>query len=159
MTGKQSNESISKNRHGFSLIEVMVAVALFAAASGVLTSAFVNALLAREHSQNNSLRADDIRAVRLQLLLEANRDEAEDGGDFETIHSGLARWKCSIEESEIVDLFKVLFEVKFSDPIEGTNENYQESLYLLRPTWSESDMRSELLATKRQDLLSYRDFE
>ena len=159
MTSKQSSDSISRIRHGFSLIEVVIAVALFAAACTVLTSAFVNALLAREHSQNNSLRADDIRAVRLQLLLEADRDKAEDGGDFKTIHSGIARWKCSIEESEIVDLFKVLFEVKFSDPIEGTNENYQESLYLLRPTWSESDVRSELLATKRRDLLSYRDFE
>lgn len=159
MTGKQSTESISRNRHGFSLIEVVIAVALFAAASVVLTSAFVNALLAREHGQNNSLRTDDIRAVRLQLLLEANRDDAEDGGDLETLHSGLATWRCSIEESQIVDLFKVLFEIKFSDPIEGTDKNYQESLYLLRPTWSESDERSELLATKRRDLLDSRDFQ
>ncbi|MAS64466.1 MAG: hypothetical protein CL815_04480 [Coraliomargarita sp.] len=159
MTGKQSIESISRNRHGFSLIEVVIAVALFAAASVVLTSAFVNALLAREHGQNNSLRTDDISAVRLQLLLEANRDDAEDGGDLETLHSGLATWRCSIEESQIVDLFKVLFEIKFSDPIEGTNKNYQESLYLLRPTWSESDQRSDLLANKRRDLLNSRDFE
>ena len=159
MTGKQSNESISKNRHGFSLIEVVVAVALFAAASVVLTSAFVNALLAREHGQNNSLRTDDIRAVRLQLLLEENRDDAEDGGDFETLHSGLATWRCSIEESQIIDLFKVLFEIKFSDPIEGTDENYLESLYLLRPTWSESDERSDLLVTKRRELMNSRDFE
>ena len=159
MTGKQSIESISRNRHGFSLIEVVIAVALFAAASVVLTSAFVNALLAREHGQNNSLRTDDISAVRLQLLLEANRDDAEDGGDLETLHSGLATWRCSIEESQIVDLFKVLFEIKFSDPIEGTNKNYQESLYLLRPTWSESDERSDLLANKRRDLLNSRDFK
>ena len=159
MTGKQSIESICRNRHGFSLIEVVIAVALFAAASVVLTSAFVNALLAREHGQNNSLRTDDIRAVRLQLLLEANRDDAEDGGDLETLHSGLATWRCSIEESQIVDLFKVLFEIKFSDPIEGTDKNYQESLYLLRPTWSESDDRSDLLANKRRDLLNSRDFK
>ncbi len=159
MTGKQATESVSRNRHGFSLIEVVIAVALFAAASVVLTSAFVNALLAREHGQNNSLRNDDIRAVRLQLLLEANRDDAEDGGDLETLHSGLATWRCSIEESQIVDLFKVLFEIKFSDPIEGTDKNYQESLYLLRPTWSKSDERSDLLATKRRDLLNSRDFE
>ena len=159
MTGKQAIESVSRNRHGFSLIEVVIAVALFAAASVVLTSAFVNALLAREHGQNNSLRTDDVRAVRLQLLLQANRDDAEDGGDLETLHSGLATWRCSIEESQIVDLFKVLFEIKFSDPIEGTDKNYQESLYLLRPTWSESDKRSDLLANKRRDLLNSRDFE
>lgn len=159
MKGKQATESVSRNCHGFSFIEVVIAVALFAAASVVLTSAFVNALLAREHGQNNSLRTDDIQAVRLQLLLEANRDNAEDGGDLETLHSGLATWRCSIEESQIVDLFKVLFEIKFSDPVEGTDKNYQESLYLLRPTWSESDERSDLLATKRRDLLNSRDFE
>lgn len=159
MKGKQATKSVSRNRHGFSLIEVVIAVALFAAASVVLTSAFVNALLAREHGQNNSLRTDDIRAVRLQLLLEANRDDAEDGGDLETLHSGLATWRCSIEESQIVDLFKVLFEIKFSDPIEGTDENYLESLYLLRPTWSESDERSDLLVTKKRELMNSRDFE
>ena len=159
MTDKQSSESISRNHYGFSLIEVVIAVALFAAASVVLTSAFVNALLAREHGQNNLMRTDDIRAVRLQLLLEANRDDAENGGDLETLHSGLATWSCSIEESQIIDLFKVLFKIKFSDPIEGTDKNYQESLYLLRPTWSESDKRSDLLASKRRDLLDSRDFE
>ncbi|MEC8329638.1 MAG: hypothetical protein VXZ45_00720, partial [Verrucomicrobiota bacterium] len=64
-----------------------------------------------------------------------------------------------IEESQIIDLFKVMFEINFSDPIEGTDENYLESLYLLRPTWSKSDERSDLLVTKRQELMNSRDFE
>lgn len=145
--------------HGFSLIEVVVAVALFATASVVLTSAFVNALLARQHGQTNALRIDDIRAVRLQLLLEPNRDDAEDGGEMETLHSGTASWRSEIRATELVDLFQATLEIEFKDPLEGTEPNYQESLYLLRPTWSESDERSDLLESKRSELLRSRDFE
>ena len=137
----------------------MVAVALFATASVVLTSAFVNALLARKHGQTNALRIDDIRAVRLQLLLEPNRDDAEDGGEMETLHSGTASWRSEIRATELVDLFQATLEIEFKDPLEGTEPNYQESLYLLRPTWSESDERSDLLESKRSELLRSRDFE
>jgi hypothetical protein len=58
-----------------------------------------------------------------------------------------------------VDLFQATLEIEFKDPLEGTEPNYQESLYLLRPTWSESDERSDLLESKRSELLRSRDFE
>ena len=41
---------------------------------------------------------------------------------------------------------------------EGQSPAYQETLYLLRPTWSESDKRSKLLEDKRQALEDARDF-
>ena len=65
-------------RSGFSLIEVVVALALFAMAAVVLSDTFVNALLARERSVSNDTYNRDIRAVRMQLLLEPDREEAEE---------------------------------------------------------------------------------
>ena len=144
---------------GFSLIEVVVALALFAMASVVLTSSFVNALLAREHGQSNDLRHADIRAVRMQLLLEPNVDDAEDGGRYDTLNNGTANWEASIEPTNVIDLFEVQLQIEFSDPQEQQEASHSETLYLLRPTWSKSDERSSLLQDKKDDLRSSRDFD
>jgi general secretion pathway protein I len=146
-------------RRGFSLIEVVVAVALFASAAVVLSSAFVNALLARDFGKRNAMFAEDVRAVRMQLLLEPNLENAEDGGLFETFSAGEAEWKAVIEPMEVVDFFRVILQIEFSEPSEGIAPLYSEELYLLRPTWSEADERSDLLADKRDALFNERGFE
>lgn len=139
-------------RAAFSLIEVVIAVAIFAMAATVLTSAFANALLARERSVSNDLLNVDIRAVRLQLLLEASLEDAEDGDDMETLSSGEASWEAEIEPTEVVDLFRVQLNIKFSEPPEDLPSEYTETLYLLRPTWSDGGERSDLLQDKRDAL-------
>lgn len=136
----------------FSLIEVVIAVAIFAMAATVLMSAFVNALLARESAASNDLINADIRAVRLQLLLEPDIEAAEDGDEYETLNSGEASWETGIEPTNVVDLFKVAFRIRFSEPPEGQAADYTETLYLLRPTWSEGNERSKLLQDKREAL-------
>ena len=55
---------------GFSLIEVLIALALFAIASNIIGSAFINALLSRERNNDNSYRDIAIQTARKQLLLE-----------------------------------------------------------------------------------------
>lgn len=141
-----------RRQAAFSLIEVVIAVAVFAMAATVLTSAFTNALLSRERSVSHDLINNDIRAVRLQLLLEANLDDAEDGDDMETLSSGEASWEAVIEPTNVIDLFKVQLNISFSEPAQGIPKDYTETLYLLRPTWSESSERDDLLQDKRDDL-------
>ncbi len=148
----------NRSQRGFTLIEVVIAVALFAMAAAVLSSTFVNALLARDRVQSNDIRDADIRAVRMQLLLEANREDAEDGDRYETLNNGEANWRAEIEPTEVVDLFQVFFEIEFSDPHGEQSPTYSEVLYLLRPTWSEPNERSDLLQEKKEALLDSRDF-
>lgn len=148
----------ARTSKAFSLIEVVVALALFAMAAVVLSSSFVNALLAREKGLSNDLRNADIRAVRMQLLLQPNLDDAEDGDRYETLHNGDANWRATIEPTNVVDLFHVELAIEFMDPQQDQQTSYQETLYLLRPTWSESDERSQLLEDKRADLQNSRDF-
>lgn len=136
----------------FSLLEVVIAVAIFGMAATVLMSAFTNALLARERSVSNDLLNADIRAVRMQLLLEPDIEAAEDGDDYETLSSGRATWEAQIEPTNVVDLFRVELRMDFTDPPEDLPPNYQETLFLLRPTWSQSDERSDLLQDKREEL-------
>ena len=136
----------------FTLVEVLIAVAIFAMAASVLMSAFVNALLSRESAAKYDLINADIRAVRMQLLLEPNLEDAEDGNEYKTFHSGKASWEAQVEPTDVVDLFQVGLSIRFSEPPEGLVADYSETLYLLRPTWSESDERSELLQDKREAL-------
>ena len=136
----------------FTLVEILIAVAIFGVAASVLMSAFVNALLSRESAAKYDLLNADIRAVRMQLLLEPKLEDAEDGNEYETVHSGEASWEAQVEPTDVVDLFQVGFSVRFSEPPEGLVADYSETLYLLRPTWSESDERSELLQDKREAL-------
>lgn len=143
----------------FTLIEVLIALTVFAMAATYLTSTFVNALTARERSVSNDILHADIQAVRMQLLLEPNLDDAEDGGDYPTLNHGEAFWQTTIEPTEIVDLFQVELAIEFSEPPEDGPERYDEKLYLLRPTWSEADERSDLLEDKRQELERSRDFD
>ena len=145
-----------KLTNAFSLIEIVIALAVFGLASTILMSSFVDALLARESTSNKSLIDNDIRAVRMQLLLEPNIEAAEDGNEYDSLSSGEASWTATINPTNLVDLFKVDFSIKFSDPPEGQNESYREILYLLRPTWSEKDERDELLQDKRKELFESR---
>lgn len=147
------------HKKGFSLIEVVIAVALFAMAATVLSSTFVNALLARDRVQSNDIRNADIRAVRLQLLLTPNLEDAEDGSEIETLSNGEATWRAEIEPTNVIDLFRVELYIEFLDPQEEQEASHQETLYLLRPTWSESSDRSDLLQEKKEDLLDSRDFD
>jgi prepilin-type N-terminal cleavage/methylation domain-containing protein len=153
---------VIKQKHhkkGFSLIEVVIAVALFAMAATVLSSTFVNALLLRDRVQSNDIRNADIRAVRLQLLLTPNLDDAEDGSEIETLSNGEATWRAEIEPTNVIDLFRVELFIEFLDPQEEQEATHQETLYLLRPTWSDSSERSDLLQEKKDDLLDSRDFD
>lgn len=145
-------------RGAFTLIEVVIALAIFATASVVLSQAFTNALLAREHSVSNDNYEADIRTVRMQLLLEPELEAAEDGGEIATFENGEASWEATIEPTNVVDLFRVELRIRFAEPDEGQDNEYSETLYLLRPTWSESDDRSSLLADKKDELESNRDF-
>lgn len=136
----------------FTLVEVLIAVAIFGMAASVLMSAFVNALQSRERAAKYDLLNADIRAVRMQLLLEPMLEDAEDGNEYETVHSGEASWEAQVEPTDVVDLFQVGLSIRFSEPPEGLAADYSETLYLLRPTWSESDERSKLLYDKREAL-------
>lgn len=144
--------------HGFTLIEVVIALAIFAGAAAGFTMTFIQIVTARELSVSNDLLDADLRAVRMQLLLEPDLETAEDGGELETLSNGEASWRASIEPTNVVDLFKVDLQIEFSEPDETGPRDFQETLYLLRPTWSETDERADLLAEKHEALEDSRDF-
>lgn len=153
------NTKQAKQKQGFSLIEVLIALALFAICSNLIASAFINALLARERDPSSTYQDIAINTVRRQLHLEKNFDDAEEGGTLTLLEKGEASWTAEIYPTDIIDLFECRFDIEFLETDNPNQATYSETLYLLRPTWSESDERSSLLQEKKDALLDQRSFE
>ena len=64
-----------------------------------------------------------------------------------------------IYPTNIIDLFECRLDIEFLESENPNQETYSETLYLLRPTWSESDERSSLLQEKKEALQNQRTFE
>ena len=69
------------------------------------------------------------------------------------------KFSIYIEKWDIIDLFECRLDIEFLESESPNQETYSETLYLLRPTWSESDERSILLQEKKDALLNQRTFE
>lgn len=144
---------------GFSLIEVLIALALFAICSNLIASAFINALLARERNPSSTYRDIAITTVRQQLLLEKNLEDAEEGGTLTLLETGEASWTAEIFPTDIIDLFECRLDIELLESDTPEQATYSETLYLLRPTWSKADERSNLLQEKKDTLIDQRTFE
>ena len=59
---------------------------------------------------------------------------------------------AEIEETETVDLFRLILDIEFENPDGEDPIAYNEVLYLLRPTWGDSFERSSLLSDVRKEI-------
>jgi prepilin-type N-terminal cleavage/methylation domain-containing protein len=90
-----------------------------------------------------------IAVAGIALIIQiADRDELEDGGEITTLDLGEAMWEVELEETEIVDLFKMDLFIEFENP-DGSPIEYREILFLLRPTWSDPIESSAILSDVR----------
>lgn len=130
----------------FTMIEVLVSMAIFAMAFVILADTYVNALQAYNGRPRKTLVDQDLAFVRQRVFRAPNRDVLEAGGTIETWQAGPATWDVEYEETEVIDLFEVMIEIELFD----TGEVHRETLYLLRPSWSDPADRETLLNEKRE---------
>jgi general secretion pathway protein I len=135
---------------GFTLLEVLVALAIFALAAVVLGATYVNALNAYEAATRRNEYSEDLRFLRTAVLTEPDRKKVEEGGDLDLGGNKRARWRAEIAPTNTVDLFAVTWTCEITDP--GRREPYRTSqtFLLLRPTWSDPVERSTLLEQVRE---------
>jgi len=141
MTGRASFSDCGNVRRGFTLLEVLVALAIFTMAAVVLGSAYVNILTAYEAAQKANARNADLEFARSQLLATADHDDAEKGAEFDS-DEGHVSWHAQIDPTPTVDVFAVTFVCELRGK---TDETVTENFMLLRPTWSDPVARSKLM--------------
>lgn len=124
---------------GFTVLEVLVALAIFAFASMVLSSAYINILNGYELATRGLAADADIAFARSIVLTEPDRKKLEEGGDFETSDGRRLQWSVEIEMTSTADLYQVTFTCDISG---GTGaaaarpEQVVQRFTVLRPTWT-----------------------
>lgn len=137
---------------GFSLIEVLLALALAGMAFTVLNLAFANILTSLAALQVETDYQPVVRFVRTQVLLEPDREKLEEGGEIETLDFGTARWEAEVEEALVSDLFQLRLRIELNPPEAREPEVFQETILVLRPTWSDPVDRSKIFSENRDRL-------
>ncbi|HEU5080223.1 MAG TPA: prepilin-type N-terminal cleavage/methylation domain-containing protein [Opitutaceae bacterium] len=133
-------------RSGFTLIEVMIALAIFVLAAVVLGGAYLNVLTGYESANRASTSDQDVRFARAALLSETDPKVVVQGGDFTTENQHQVRWKAEIEPTETTDVFDVTFDCEVSGADLKKPEHVTQHFRLLRPTWAEDADRNKIRA-------------
>ncbi len=148
--GRESKIKSPKSEivRAFSLVEVLVALTIFALSAIILGSAYVNVLnsyaVAGRFAQTN----EDVAFARSLVITQPDITKLENGGEFEGASGRRVKWSAEITPTTTADLFSVAFTCEISDPAQVQTDKTVQTFMLLRPTWSiDPAARSQL----RQD--------
>ncbi len=150
MTFRSPESQLPRSTRGFTLLEVLAALVIFALAAAVLGGAYLNALNAYQSMARSVRQQDDLRFARELLLAEPDRRKAEEGGDFRTGDGRRVEWRAEIEPTELPDLFSVRFRCRVEESPPAKAGEVEEVFQVLRPTWSEAAERDERRAEMRK---------
>jgi len=125
-----------RRSRGFTLLEVLVALSIFALAVVVLGSTYLNVLNSYEAVSRGVQIGEDFAFARQLVLNEPDREKLEEGGQFDTAGGQRADWRVVIESTNVADLFNVTFTCEIADPTRPEPERVVQTFRLLRPTWS-----------------------
>ncbi len=146
-------------RRGFTLIEVLMSLAIFALAAVSLGAAYSNVLMSRLALKQDEQRLDDQARCRAALLETPGFDDVEAGGDINLPGGRKAHWQGKIEATAVSDLFAVQLTAEIEPPDGGEPEEFTETRMLLRPTWSIPADRQKIRDEVRQRLLQERGYQ
>lgn len=121
---------------GFTLVEVLMALCIFAMAAVVLGASYVNVLTSYEAVSRGTRVNEDFAFARSLVVMQPDRTKLENGGEFDTAGGGRARWSAEIEQSAVADVFKVTFSCEITEANSTEPLKLTQTFMLLRPTWS-----------------------
>ena len=131
---------------GFTMIEVLVALAIFSLMAVVLGSTYLNILKAYDVAGRAVNRDEDVRFARAALLAEAELAVVERGAEFAGANGRRVSWKAVVEPTTTADLFLVTFQCEITGPDLPQPETHEEKFRVLRRTWSQPADRDKLRA-------------
>ena len=131
------NRKAPRNRlSAFTLVEVLVALVIFAIAAVGLGSAYVNILNSYEVAARGMRVNEDFAFARQLVLTEPDRKKLEEGGEFDTATGHRAKWSVEITSTKMPDLYQVVFNCEIADPVRAQPDRQSQTFVVLRPTWN-----------------------
>lgn len=144
-------------RRGFTILEVVAALAIFGLAATVLASAYVNVLLSYQALERNHRYEEDLRAAYLEILNLEERENFEDGGFTRVPFLGEVNWRTRLETTAVAHLFEAEIILSMQDPEQGDRREQRRSFFLYRPDWGTSEETEPLREATRERLLANRE--
>jgi general secretion pathway protein I len=123
------------SRGAFTLMEVLVALCVFAMAAVVLGSSYLNVLNSYEVVSRGVQVNEDFAFARQLVLREPNREKLEQGGEFETAGGRRAKWSVEIVSTNVPEVFNVAFTCEISESSRPEPTKQTQQFTVLRPTW------------------------
>lgn len=141
---------LRRKRRGFTLIEVLVSLAIFALAAVTLSLAYLNVLGSYRTLGSEQQAEEDWKLLRSVVLTEAELEKVEQGGRIPLAGGRQLTWKAQVEPTDVADLFVLTLEADV--PASGDTAAWQRTqrLHVLRPAWSDPAEREQLRENTRQ---------
>jgi len=146
----------SKLRRAFTLVEVLISLAIFALAAVVLSAAYLNIISSYSAMGGRQQAEEDWNWLRLSVLLEPDRKKVEAGGRLALTNGQQLVWTAKIEPTDVADLFRVNLRGETAQTTGPEAWQRSQMVQLLRPTWSDPAEREKLRDITRQRLLKQR---
>jgi len=141
-------------RPAFTLVEVLIALAVFAMAAVVLGSAYLNILNSYTAAARGARLNEDFAFARQLVITEPDRTKLEQGGEFDNAQGRRVRWSVDIASTNEADLFNVAFTCEVQDPSTPEPQKLTQNFMLLRPTWvTDQAERGKLKEEAKQRIL------
>lgn len=123
---------------------------IFAVVAVFVSQSLTNGYLALLSQKQGAPQSAEVDLLRRHILSLEVRETLEKGGNRESISGdGRYDWSAEIEPTEVIDLFKVIIEIRLPDS--GTDP-LREEHYVYRPKgWSKAEERGPLLEEKRRN--------
>jgi len=136
-------------RSGFTLLEVLISLAIFAMTAVVLGAAYLNILNSYAILGKEDKDAREVAFCRQELMTQPDFQTAENGDEYTTVDGRTVQWSAALDQNNLttVSLWHVVLTVEITDPNSSTPRTIVKELMLLRPTWDPNNTRG----TQQQD--------
>lgn len=136
---------------GFSLLEVLVALALFAIIAAVVAQTSANLIQSRLALASTRQADGAISRWALQTILQTEpRDELESGGILALPNGDSVHWTADLTAVEMIDVFSLALTLEWRDSHGFTAPVHTLSTTIHRPGWMTAQER-EAVMRERQD--------